>query len=161
VVLAVNGEQVSDSRRFRLKIAEMAPGTTVHLTVERNSEKIDVPVELGKLQATDETDTGQSNGGESSLRGLQLQELTPAIRQSLGLDPQVQGVVISGVVPASEAEEAGLQRGDVIQEANRQSVASVDDFSKAVRGFPSNRPWLLLVNRGGNTLFVVVGTPSG
>jgi S1-C subfamily serine protease len=50
-----------------------------------------------------------------------------------------------------------LRRGDVIQEIDRQSVTTVEEFTKSVRGVTS-QPWLLLVNRGGNTLFVVVGT---
>jgi len=158
VVIKVNGEQVSDSRRFRLKIAEMAPGTTIELTVLRNGQELTIPVELGKLEDTDLETQGHHSETEGSLRGLQLQELTPAIKQSLGLDPNIEGVVISGVSSASQAEEAGLRRGDVVQEVNRQSVATIEEFTKAVRGV-SGQPWLLLVNRGGNTLFVVVGTP--
>jgi len=155
VVVAVNGEHVSDSRRFRLKIAQLAPATTVHLTVERNRQEIDVPVELGKLQNPDQAQTGSTSPEEQSLRGLQLQELTPAIKQSLGLEAQTQGVVIAAVASGSPAEEANLQRGDVIQEVNRQPVTSVDAFAQAVRRL-SGQNWLLLVNRGGNTLFVVI-----
>jgi len=155
VVTAVNGEQVIDSRRFRLKIAEMAPGSTVRLTVERDGQEMQLPVKLGKLQDTDLASGNQQPGEKSSLRGLQLQDLTPSIRQSLGLDPQIRGVVIAGLAPGSQAEEAGLRRGDVIQEVNRKAIASVDDFSEATRGY-STQSWLLLVNRGGNTLFVVV-----
>jgi serine protease Do len=157
VVTAVNGEAVSDSRRFRLKIGEIAPGTTVHLTILRNGEELSLPVELGKLDDSDFAAAGQKSESQGSLRGLQLQELTPAIKQSLGLDPGVEGVVISSVSAASQAEEAGLRRGDVVQEVNRQLVTSVDQFKEAVRGV-SDQPWLLLVNRNGNTLFSVVGT---
>ncbi|MGW8178459.1 MAG: PDZ domain-containing protein [bacterium] len=124
----------------------------------RNGQELTIPVELGKLEDTDLETQGHHSETEGSLRGLQLQELTPAIKQSLGLDPNIEGVVISGVSSASQAEEAGLRRGDVVQEVNRQSVATIEEFTKAVRGV-SGQPWLLLVNRGGNTLFVVVGTP--
>ena len=53
------------------------------------------------------------------------------------------------------AAEAGLRRGDVVQQVNSREVASVSDFERAIR--QSGRdPVMLLVFRGGNTLYVVV-----
>ena len=53
------------------------------------------------------------------------------------------------------AAEAGLRRGDVVQQVNGRDVASVSDFERAIR--QSGRdPVMLLVFRGGNTLYVVV-----
>jgi S1-C subfamily serine protease len=45
-----------------------------------------------------------------------------------------------------------LQKGDVIQEVNRQPVNNVSEFQNAVRKGGSDP--LLLVNRGGRTLFI-------
>ena len=53
------------------------------------------------------------------------------------------------------AAEAGLRRGDVVQQVNGRDVASVSDFERAIR--QSGRdPVMLLVSRGGTTLCVVV-----
>ena len=50
---------------------------------------------------------------------------------------------------------SGLRRGDVVQQVNGREVASVSDFERAIR--QSGRdPVMLLVFRGGNTLYVVV-----
>jgi serine protease Do len=59
------------------------------------------------------------------------------------------------VDPDSKAGEAGLQRGDVIQEVNRRAVNSVDQFRAAIRD-AGNSPILLLVNHGGQTGYSVI-----
>ncbi len=81
--------------------------------------------------------------------------LNPQIRQQLGLPPGVTGVVVTAVETGSPAAEAGLRRGDVIQEVNRRAVSSVSEFDRAVRQGGRDAV-VLLVNRGGNTMFVVV-----
>ncbi len=45
--------------------------------------------------------------------GVQIQEVTPALAQSFGLDHPM-GALVTGVEPGSPAAKAGLQRGDVI-----------------------------------------------
>ncbi|MGZ8215532.1 MAG: Do family serine endopeptidase [Methylosarcina sp.] len=55
--------------------------------------------------------------------GIQIQDLTPALASAFNIKQQ-QGAVIAGVVPGSAAEQAGLQRGDVVIGINGQSVES-------------------------------------
>jgi len=63
-------------------------------------------------------------------------------------------VVVTRVTPSSAAAEAGLQRGDVIQEVNRKPVRDTSDFERAVSG--SKEATLLLVNRHGSTQYLAV-----
>jgi serine protease Do len=42
------------------------------------------------------------------------------------------GIVVVGVNPNSKAEQAGIQKGDLIMEVNRQDVESVNDFKKRI-----------------------------
>ncbi|HXY24122.1 MAG TPA: PDZ domain-containing protein [Candidatus Acidoferrum sp.] len=89
------------------------------------------------------------------MRDVQVGELTADIRQQLGLGFQVKGVVILTVPSGSPAADAGLQRGDVIEQINRQPVTSVGDYDR-LTSQAGKKPIMLLVNRGGNTTFVVV-----
>ena len=52
--------------------------------------------------------------------GLTVQNLTPEIGQSLGLK-RAQGVVITAVERGSPADDAGLRRGDVILDIDREN----------------------------------------
>lgn len=49
------------------------------------------------------------------MRDVQVDELTANIRQQLGLNSQVKGVVVTAVPDGSPAADAGLRRGDVIE----------------------------------------------
>jgi len=51
---------------------------------------------------------------EGPLRGIAVQNLTPPLRQQLGISPDVHGVVVTAVAPDSAAAQY-LEEGDVIR----------------------------------------------
>ncbi len=83
-----------------------------------------------------------------------MENLTPDSAHDLGLPANTKGVVVTNVDPASQAADAGLRQGDVIQQVNRKPVTNTSDFEQAFSS--SKEENLLLVNRGGNTMFVAV-----
>jgi serine protease Do len=156
VIEELDGQPVNGPNDLRLKVGTMAPGTTVHLKVNRSGDTRDVSLTLGEAP-TGKT-ANNNNGGSSensAMRGVQVDELTGDIRQQLGLGSDVKGVVVTEVADGSAAAEAGLQRGDVIEQVNRQPVNSVSDYQHLI-GQAGKQPVILLVNRGGATTFVVV-----
>jgi len=161
VITAVNGTPVDDVNSFRLQVAGFAPGTTVHLKVDRNGQTMDLAVTLTEfhLEAENNGD-GQGNlpnGGEKgALKGLSVQALTPDLRQQLQTPDGTQGVMITEVDPDSAASAAGLQQGDIIVQVDRKPVTTVSEFNTAVRAGASRESTLLLVKRGQGTQFVVV-----
>jgi len=159
VVTAINGESVQDSGHLRLRISRTAPGTPVKLTVQRPEGPRELTVTLGTLPnsggpASGDEEQGAESGSASALQGLSVTDLTPDVVAELQLPRTTRGVVVSRVTPGSAASEAGLRRGDVITQVDRRPVASVRDFEAAVG---RNRGTvLLLVNRGGGSIFVPV-----
>ncbi|MGA8439093.1 MAG: DegQ family serine endoprotease [Candidatus Sulfotelmatobacter sp.] len=156
VITELNDQSISGPNDVRLKVATMAPGTTVHLKVSRNGQLRDVSLVLG--EAPSGKGAGNSPGGaaeSSPMRGVQVDELTSDIRQQLGLKSDVKGVVVDDVPDDSLAADAGLQRGDVIEQINRQPVNSVADYQRLI-GQAGKQTLVLLVNRGGNTTFMVI-----
>ncbi|HEU0006056.1 MAG TPA: DegQ family serine endoprotease [Terriglobia bacterium] len=153
VILEVNGENVPDSRSLRLKIGQLVPGTKVQLKLWRDGKEREVSVVLGEMPAEEQ----RRPEGERSraLEGIEVDELTPQVAQRLGVPRTTRGVVVVEVSLGSPAAEAGLRRGDIIQEVNRRPVASVAEFERAVRQ-SGNESVLVLVNRSGSTLFLVI-----
>lgn len=156
VITELDGQPITGPNDLRLKVGAMAPAATVHLKVDRAGESKDFTVVLEETPSTKKAATSPSaSGGNNVMSGVEVQDLTSDIRNQLGLDPDVKGVVVTNVADASAAATAGLQRGDVIEQVNRQPVSSVADYDRLVRE-NGNKALVLLVNRGGNTTFLVV-----
>jgi serine protease Do len=160
VVTAVNGEPIEDAGHLRLRISRTAPGTAVKLNVQRPEGQRELTVNLGTLPeragrgGPAGEDSGPLGGGAGgALEGVSVTDLTPEIAAELQLPRSAKGVVVSRVAQDAPAFEAGLRRGDVITQVNRRPVASVTEFEQAVgRGGTA----LLLVNRGGGSIFIAV-----
>jgi serine protease Do len=87
--------------------------------------------------------------------GVHVDNLTPAVARDLGLKAGTKGVVVTDVADGTPASDAGLQRDDVIEEINHLPVSNVADYERVVRE-AGKQELVLLVNRSGQTSFVVV-----
>jgi len=154
IILDVNGKPVADSNELRMTISMMAPDSDAKLKVLRNGSEREIAVKLDTMpteqasKSEDKSD-GSANG---ALSGVSVDNLDAQSASDLGLSPNTKGVVVTNVDPSSEAAEAGLRRGDVIQEVNRQPVKNTSDFERAMRS--SKDKSLLLVNRNGSTMYL-------
>lgn len=156
IVLSFNGQAIEETRELSLKVAMQAPGTSARLGVHRDGREIEVTVVLGEQPAEGRASLpGRETETEPVLEGVAVTDLTAQLRRQLGLPPGVAGVAVSAVRPGTPAAEAGLRRGDVIQEVNRRAVTSVAEYERAIRQ-AGREPVLLLINREGNTMFLVV-----
>ena len=159
VIIALNGSPVNDSNAFRNQIASMAPGSQVTLTLLRDNREQKINATLGEVKPetarNEEEESSRPGSTNQGKLGLTVMPLTPEIASELGLRAGTLGVVIETDDPAGPAAAAGLARGDVIQEVNRQPSRSATDLSGAIDK-AGNRPALLLINRRGNPAYVTV-----
>ena len=155
VIRKLNGQQIGDSGQFTAMITNLNPGTDIAIEIWRDGQPLAIRATLGERP----NDLGVRSGGpgkvqEGTLRGITVQDLTPQIREKLGLPANVTGVVISGIDPDSPAAQQGLQPGDVIADINRQPVRSVPDFNRLAA--QARQQTLLRVNHQGSGFFVVI-----
>ncbi len=156
VITGLNGKPVTGPNELRLRVAEMAPDSVAHLQVVSDGRSHEIDVKLGQLhegRAVAEAKQGTATG---PLAGVQIESLTPDTAQQLNLPANTKGVVVNSVSADSDAAAAGLQRGDVIQEINRQPVNSIGDYEQAVKKAGDKEPVVLLADRGGTRSFIVV-----
>jgi len=155
IILDVNGKPVADSNALRMTISMMAPDSDAKLKVLRNGSEREIAVKLSAMpteQAAANSEDKFNSSASSALSGVSVENLDAQSANELGLSPNTKGVVVTNVDPSSEAAEAGLRRGDVIQEVNRQPVKNTSDFERAMRS-SKDKP-LLLVNRNGSTMYL-------
>jgi serine protease Do len=88
--------------------------------------------------------------------GVAIQNITPPIARSLGLDPNhPEGALVASVVPDSPAARAGLKSGDVITRAGSRTIKEVRDLPRVVAETPVGSRLELTVSRGGKSRTVV------
>jgi serine protease Do len=155
VIVNLNGQPVSDAQELRLRVSQLAPGEVVKLDVYRGGQKRQFTVTLAEFPEKEAAAAQTPDSGENAMDGVQVEALTPQIAEQLKLQPGTRGVIVTRVDPDSAAAEGGLQRGDVIQEANHKPVTTPEQFRAAVRE-AGNQPLLLLVNRQGTTAYAVI-----
>ncbi len=153
VITVIDGKPVEDVGHFRNLIASAPPGTKARLTIVRDGREQTVDVTIGA--APERTTAAAAPGARQESPGLSVADVTPELPRRLGLPPELQGVVVTQVLPGSPAAEAGIRPGDIIQEVNRQPVASARDFSRVVAQ-GGDRDFVVVVNRGGATTYAVI-----
>jgi serine protease Do len=155
IIIQMNGQPVTDANQLRLKIGMLDPNTNATFKVLREGHPQDFAVTLGEFPSKEEQASVTGENPESGL-GLSVENLTPDTARQLKLPASTNGVLVDQVKAGSRADEAGLQRGDVIQQVNHKPVTSAQEVSQMVHSSTKDAPVLLLVNRNGDTMFLAV-----
>ncbi len=128
----------------------------VDLKVLRDKKQMDFTVTIAELKDEEAEVAGAS---DSEKLGLTVQTLTPELADNLGVE-ETKGVVVTAVDSGSSADDAGIRRGDIILEVNRQTVDDVDAYKGALKKVEKGKNVLLLVRRGENTIFLALKPPA-
>ena len=157
VITHINGEKIPNGSALQVAVSEMAPGTKISLGVIRTGTPETLNLTVGQFHGNSEVagndDQGGSDGAKTGKLGLSVSNLTADARQQINAPDQVHGVVVQSVRPASPAEDAGIQPGDVIMEVNRKPAESADQFANEVHNNQSGKDLLLLVWSKGNASY--------
>jgi serine protease Do len=162
VIAELNGQKISDAGQLQVEVGQTRPATTIKLHVLRDGKSMDVPVKLEAMGSRDKegNETGEADHGKPRW-GIGLGDLTPETRDQLQAPRDLRGAVIERVQPGSSADNAGLQRGDVIVQVNRHDVQNASDVQQALAGVPKGQDALLLVWSNGGSSFRVLHAPEG
>jgi serine protease Do len=148
VITAINGKTVPNSISMRFMVSEVLPGTQAKVTVIRNGREIVIPVNVGdlsKASASGDTFTVSDN---RFIGGLTAKEIDSGVRDSMNLNANVSGIIVTDIKRGSAAEGTGLKPGDIILQLGKTEIKTLADFKKAV-GSLTGRKLSLSVLRGG------------
>ena len=91
-----------------------------------------------------------------SMMGISMVELTPVRRAQLGVPPEIQGVIIGGVVADGPNAKAGIAAQDVIVEFNGVAITSGFQLRMAISLIPPGATVAMSVWRKGQKMNVDV-----
>jgi serine protease Do len=156
VITEFDGQKVSDVQNFRLLVADTPVHKKVRVHVLRDGQPQDLWVRLG--ERPDEKAIGQRNVPPAELLGLSVEPVTGDFAKDNNIREKA-GVVVTDVGQGTPADDAGLQRGDIIKEVNDTKIKGVFDYNAAIdRAKAKNpkKPIVMLVKRGDSTQFLAV-----
>jgi serine protease Do len=156
VLVSFNGKDITDVHSLQLAVSECAPGSSATIKLLRNGNPETVTVTITELPG----EAGPGGNGRKkpssgnsmidSLSGVTVADLEPEVRRQLGVPSTVRGALVSDIEQASNAADAGLQRGDVILEINRQPVSNSSDAVRLGRQAKGDQILLKIWRRQGN-----------
>ncbi len=149
VIVQYEGKAITNVNNLRNRVAQTSPGTVAGLELLRGGKKIRAAVTIGELPQ----DLAGLAPAKQELLGMTLEQPTPQLARRYGLK-RAEGLVVTGVERGSPADRAALQEGDVITQAGKKRVSTVEEFRRAVER--SGEDALLLVRRGDFAHYVVV-----
>ena len=138
IVIAIDGKNITTAAKLRHAIGMHRIGDKVKVTLLRDGNK-----KTFKVKISDISNVNHSKAIYKKLEGAELQDT-----------PNEEGVIVSKLTQGSPAAYSGLRPGDIIIEANRQRIRTLDDLRKTVKNTKDNL--LLRINRGGAALFLVI-----
>jgi serine protease Do len=156
VVTSLDGRPVGDAGELQVQVGQMRPGSTIKLEIIRDGKNMNIPVTLQAMGSKNGEEESASSEHGKPRWGLGLEDLTPDAREQLQAPKDVDGALVGTVQPGSPADNAGLQRGDVIVEVNRHPVQSASDAAQELAKVTKGQDALVLVwSNGGNTFRVL------
>jgi serine protease Do len=153
VILRFDGKPIAKTRDLSRAVAATPVGKTAELVVRRGQNEKTLEVVVDKLADTGARSAQQpsrSSGVDSF--GLRVANLDDEIRQRLGLDADVKGVVVADLDPMGAAGRAGMEPGDVIVEVDRKPIANIDELEKLLKA--AGDTTVFLVRRGDTTMYL-------
>ncbi|MFH1624255.1 MAG: DegQ family serine endoprotease [Pseudomonadota bacterium] len=151
VILEVDGNEIDEMNKLPRLVAAFAVGQKAKVKIVRNKEEKTLTVTIGEFPEKEIVASRQQVEEEL---GMTVQDLTPEIAKQFGYVNE-KGVLITNVSPGSAADEAGIQRGDLIIEVNHQPIENLENY-RAILGKVKEDSVLLYVRRAKSAYYAVL-----
>jgi serine protease Do len=154
IIVKFDGKSVENSSQLRNLVAVVDPGSTVKVTLLRNSKEMELSLTVGDLAKAQKE--AQLQVGDQLL-GVSVRKVTPQIAKEMGLK-KVAGVIITDIASGSPAEQAGLTKDDIIFRVGNTEVNDPEQFSTLISQAANEGGALLLVRdaQSGNVGYISV-----
>ncbi|MGO9546716.1 MAG: Do family serine endopeptidase [Rhodomicrobium sp.] len=159
IITSVDNSSVKDARDLARKIAAMAPGSEVSLSITRNDKPETLTLKIGQMKEQNAKLASNQHSEHGQVEKLGL-ELAPA-NEVEGAGSK--GVAIVGVEPGGEAASLGIREGDVILKAGSKSVSTPSELLDALKDAKSagRAHALLLLKHGAGEIYIAVPVSAG
>jgi len=156
VITYLDSVAVKSVEHLRTTVSELAPGTSITLSILRGAESLSIKVKLAALpESPSPEETKPVEKGIAAL-GLTVRNLTAAEQKQSG---QKYGVKVVQADPTSAAAQAGILVDDIIFELNRRSITDAKRFEAIAKPLEAQTKTVTVQLRRGKTKYSISFTP--
>jgi serine protease Do len=155
VIQEINGKKVASEDEFRRWIAETAPGKGITVKILRDKKQLELHANVGERPETASVPLIPDEGAQDTV-GIKVADLSAEMKRQLNLDPTTKGIVVLGTKPGGAADEAGIEKGDVILEANKKPLENATQFEQLIAAAKKGDVILLYILRGSSYNFLTL-----
>ena len=152
ILLDFDGKKVEAPADLQRTVGLAQPGQDAKMKVWRDQSEKTIDIKIGEAPDEKEVQQRPARATPNTL-GLEVRPITPDLARQLNLK-STDGVIVARVEEGSAAGEAGVQRGDVIREINRQKVRSMADYERLTKDVKDGDRLTVLLQRGQMSLYV-------
>lgn len=172
IIRKFNDIEVKDSRHIQQLVGDSDIGAKVNINAWRSGKEVALTLQIGEFEKAEEQGLiathekpGQRKLKEKSevILGLITQDITSSVRENYGLLPSVsKGVVVTLVVPDSDADSKGIRAGDVIEAYISEGVRTPINSSQELKNLVANQKKkglskvTLVMTRGENIRYITL-----
>lgn len=161
VIRKVNNYEIRDTAALINRISEADIGSQLTIDLVREGQPKTVTASVVEQPADmmarlSRNQSFKPGGGTSTMfAGVEVQDLSPRLRQEANVPENVNGVIVTAIDPSSATAQE-LRPGDVIEEVNRRAVNNLREFQQIVGQLDPDRPVVVGIARGRQRSFVIV-----
>jgi serine protease Do len=155
IIISFAGKEVETPNELQRIVAATLPNKRVKVEVIRDGKAKTLTVKVGTMP----DEITETEKAITTDLGLTVQTLTPDLAEQFNWSRDEKGVLITGVDPSGVGAEAGLRRGDLIKEIDRQNVGSTEDYRNILEKVKKGESVLFLIKRGTRTFYITL-TPE-
>lgn len=165
IILSFNGKSIDNTKNLSRLIAEIPVGTQAPAVIWRNQRKINITVPIELMPEEPAPVSSESLNlpaddlqDDNALLGISISEISPEIIDRYALRPDASGVIVTDVLPNSDAAHKGLKIGDIIVKVDKKDVVDAQSFHDYIADarHENKRPVLLAIQGNEALHFVAV-----
>jgi serine protease Do len=155
IIVEFDGQPIGKTTDLSRIVAATPVGKKVTIKIIRDGKPVSLGSTIAQMSDKEPVQLAAGESPKGGRLGLAVEPLTPEVARELRTSEKY-GLVVRDVEEGSPADEAGIRRGDLITEVNRQPVRTVDDLRRAVDQTKSGQTALFRVHRDGSAVYLTL-----
>ena len=167
ILLSVNNQPIGNTQNFSRQIAESPIGSEIEVSLWRNNQRLNKKIKILPMPEPAATLPRKETPTELSIStpnllnfaelGIGLANIDEQMLDKYQLSSTTKGLVVTDILPGSDAEAKGLKRGSVIIKIDKKDVFNLEDANRYISDarLENHRPVLFSVLGADNSMYFV------